>query len=318
MTNDEKLIAIPTINGIMSISVSEHPNQMYGDLSALKVLANYSLSFYVGLNKAFGKNWHPLSSDTMYRKLELNIFKASDNETIQSLGEEIVEKTRELKAINKILMDWISAFWNYKSANEVENYAKSGRKRFRIRNGEPLPWENNLEFRSKLKALESLVESIGPLEVKLLDELYQVYGYSQISNMGSQRAKDLIDKSYASSHKQAIKYLTKAASLDENSFMAYKAFNSLGDIYLAKGDFELAAENYSKAIKSIESVIRNPQIWTKRLSLLRGLSYFKSGKIQEGLGDIKLGISDVENPEKYFEVYESEYREALGLLGKYS
>ncbi len=318
MEDNNELIEIPTLRGSIYISKFELPLQIYVQVSGLNALSLDSLNFFCNREKSFGKNWHPLYSDGMYRKLELDVYKVTEEPAIQEIGEAVIHRARELKTVNVELMNWVSLFWNYKSHDENENFAKSGRKRFRIRNGEALPWEENQEFQQKLIPLKRLVLSIEALEVQLLDELFKVYGYSRISNMGSQHAKDLIDKSYASPNKQAIKYLQKAASLDEKSFMAYKAFNSLGDVYLAEGDNDLASENYTQSIQAIESVTRNPQSWTKKLFLLRGLSLAKLGKIQEGLEDIRFGLQGIEEPEKYFEIYKSEYQEALGLLSKYS
>lgn len=312
MNDNVEFVEIPIVSGYKTITKGEVPGFILSKAVYLKGITHDSLIFYSGIDKVFPRNSHP--AELSYAKVLVDISSITKNLTLQTLIRQVPIKAAHLQRINVQLMDWLVQFFGFKKLPQEDAYIKIGRKRFRIKKGEPLSWQEDPEFQQKLNELKILFEDIQAIEISLADELFKEYNYSRISDMGSQRAKNLIDKSYAASTKQAIKYLKKAISYENQTFMAYKACNSLADIYLGEGQYDLAVENYTQAIQAIEAVTLNPNQWAKKLYLLRGLAYTKLGQMKHGIHDIQNGLEGLEEPEKYFEIYASEYEEALAIL----
>lgn len=170
-----------------------------------------AVNFYANPNKKFSGSWNPflIGED---ESIDSYLIHFNDKE-LQDLCLQIRDGGRRRHNIVAQITNFLGHHWRYGEIETHEDSFKIGKRRSRIKKGEPLPWVDELEFVHLLNQLIQLKQEMLPISNRIVAHLVETYDYHYINIFGDQKAKDLIDRSYNAKPKTALKYLDRAVSM---------------------------------------------------------------------------------------------------------
>lgn len=304
------------INGrISTFSKAELPSNLHSEIRVLLEAIRRSVSFFSSPQKnKLGR--HPM------RKVYFDIepyLKYIDDNVLRELCSQAANQRKIMDETNLKLFETIAVFLGYGDSVTKEVADKIGRKRDRMKKGEIPPWVDLPHFSDDLKKLTSAQSTIERLEPLIVERLISVYDYSYIKHFGNDQAKTLIRSAESVKPTTAIRYLQKAISYGEPTYMSYRAHLAMGQNYWYLGNYKATVDSLSTSIEHFKLATVN-MYSPKRMRiplLFRGLSYIKLGNNELAIEDLRAATQEPIE-ELVWLPYKKEFEEALSFLAQAS
>lgn len=266
-------------------------------LDAMSLLAKACYEFYTSnkpLSLGFPATWNPWDIEgNIVRSIGKAMPQVQD-QTIRALCQSLAVQAEKLDAVNEEWGQVLAGFLGLPTPTSENDFVALRKKLDSYRRKKGAEWTKRDEFKPLVARTKRVVVESEQVWENLHARLMEVYGDILLApgEIGDQRAKDLIDRSYEVEAKRAIPLLERALRYGRTGLQASKAFKELGNRYEELGDLARAIENYSESIKAFRRA--NPITF-----LLRGVLYYQQGRWQEARSDLERALaSGLQSPER--------------------
>lgn len=266
-------------------------------LDVMSLLAKASYEFYTSdkpLGLGFPATWNPWDIKGNIVGSIGKVMPQVQDQTIRSLCQSLAVQAEKLDAVNEEWGHLLAGFLGLPMPTSANGFVAL-RKRldsYRRKNG--AEWTRRDEFKPLVERTRHVVVESEQIWEKLHARLEELYDDILVEpgDLGDQRAKDLIDRSYEVEAERAIPLLERALRYGRTGLQATKAFRELGNRHEELGDLARAIENYTESIKAF----RRPNPIT---FLRRGVLYYQQGRWQEARSDLERALaSGLQSPER--------------------